>query len=408
MRRAAHIRWVALAVVVLTVACQGTDRRRELPRAGPRRTPTATASPAPSPTASPTASPTPTAPGAPLPADLSLALEPVVTAGLDHPTFLTSPPGDPRLFVLEQTGRVRIVDDGRLLPEPFLDITADVLAGGERGLLGLEFHPRYPDDPRFFVHYTRDPDGATQVVEFRVSGDADRADPTSRRLLAEVAQPASVHNGGTVTFGPGGLLYLGLGDGGWKGDPHDNAQDRSTLLGSIVTIDVDADRSRAQVLHYGLRNPWRITFDVDQLYIADVGQYRFEEIDVVPADAEGLNFGWPIREGSRCYPSGDDCRSEGLVAPVLEYPHDPACAVIGGYVYRGRAIPELQGHYLYTDYCDGSVRSFAYVDGAARYEHDWTADLGRLDMPTSFGRDADGELYIVLTAGEVHRVVARR
>lgn len=411
--------WVVAATLVTLAACAPADRPR--PTALPA--PTATSS---LPSVSPASS---SAPPGPLPRDFRLALRPVVK-GLDHPTYVTAPAGDPRLFVLEQGGRLRVVVDGRLQPQPFLDLSPKVLAGGERGLLGLAFHPDYSRNGRFYVHYTADPDGDSRMEEYRVSSDPNRADPASARLLLQVEQPASQHNGGMITFGPDGNLYLGLGDGG--AEPR--GQDPRQLLGTILRFDPDRrDASRPygipadnpfadgqggapEVWAYGLRNPWRFDFDQDLLYLGDVGEYRFEEIDVVSARAPGLNFGWPIREGRHCYPRlKARCRSQaqgqgqGLVEPVLEYVHDGgACAVIGGFVYRGPAMPELDGRYFYSDFCGGFLKSLWYRDGAVTEHRDWTEAVGGLTLPTSFGTDAAGELYLTVNGGTVYRLVRGR
>ncbi len=347
-----------------------------------------------------------------------LELQPVAE-GLDRPLLVTAAPEDPRLFVLEQPVRVRIVLDGQLLPEPFLDLTALVRAGGERGLLGLAFHPHYADNGRLVVHYS-DQRGDTAVVEYRVSGDPDRADPESARLVLAVDQPASNHNGGTVTFGPDGYLYLGLGDGGGGGDPYRNGQDPSTLLGSILRVDLDSGEDpygippdnpfvegggAPEVWAYGLRNPWRFSFDEGSIYIGDVGQNTWEEIDVAPAEEGGLNYGWPIMEAAHCYPPGRSCNQEGLVLPLHEYGRDLGCTVIGGYVYRGAAIPELTGHYFFSDLCGGWLRSLVVEDGRLAETTEWATGLGRI---FSLGTDAGGELYVAIGEGRVLRVTPVR
>lgn len=409
---------LAAACALLLGACGGSADDAE-PRGEPSQR---TLLPAPSPTRRATVtSPTPSPPPS-VPEDLRLALVPAVE-GLDNPTWVTSPPDDPRLFVLEQGGRVRVVRDGRLLPEPFIDLSPRVLAGGERGLLGLAFHPRYAATGRFYVHYTADPDGDTEVVEYTVtSRDPDRADPASRRVVLTLEQPASQHNGGMIRFGPDGMFYVGLGDGG--GEPR--GQDPSTLYGTILRIDVDrrdggrpygippdnpfADgrEGHPAVWHHGLRNPWRFAFDDGLLYIGDVGEFRFEEIDVVPADVGGSNFGWPIREGRHCFPARE-CRAEGLVDPVFEYDHDDGrCAVVAGPVYRGRSIPGIVGRFFYTDFCDGRLRSLRVVDGEVTEHRDWTPEVGTVPAPLSFGTDADDELYLTASDGVVYRIVADR
>lgn len=345
-----------------------------------------------------------------------------VAAGFSSPLYLTSPVGDAaRLFVVERTGGIRIVKDGVLLAEPFLDLSARTSTEGERGLLGLAFDPDYATTGSFVVHYT-DLAGNTVLSRFQVSADPDRADPASERLILTAAQPFSNHNGGQVAFGPDGFLYLGLGDGGASGDPGGRGQDLSDLLGSILRIDVrSADpytvpadnpfvgqpNARAEVWSYGLRNPWRFSFDrgTGDLYIADVGESQREEIDVsTPAEGagRGLNYGWNIMEGSRCFTS-PGCDRTGLTLPVLEYSHAGGCSVIGGYVYRGGAIPALQGHYFYGDFCQGWVRSFRYAGGSVTDETSWpTLSPGSI---LSFGEDSAGELYVLNAAGGVFRIV---
>jgi glucose/arabinose dehydrogenase len=385
------------------------------------------------PSARPTAarSPSPTSwPATPPPVDLELARE-VVADGLREPVYVTAPPNDPRLFVVEKAGRIRIIEDGRPNPKAFLDIRKRVRAGGstsEQGLLALAFHPEYASSGRFFVHYTSRPDGDTRVVEYRVwESDPDRADEATRRTILRVDQPFRWHNGGMLMFGPDGMLWLGLGDGGVKNDPDNHGQNPRTLLGTILRLDVDArppgqaygipsdnpfanGKSGApEVWATGLRNPWR--FDIDPrrrlLYIADVGEYRFEEINVVHLDRRGPNFGWAVREGAECFSARDtECASKGFVDPALAYLHEDSCAVVGGVVYRGEAIPHLLGHYFYTDFCNGRIRSFRYnARGRIVGRRDWTKQLGRISLPTSFGLDADGELYITSADGTVSRIV---
>lgn len=343
-----------------------------------------------------------------------------VASGLTGPVHLTAPPGDGRLFVVEQPGRIRIIEDGALRTEPFLDLTATVGSGGERGMLGLAFHPDYASNGFFFVDYT-DRNGDTRVERYRVSADRSRADPASAKLILTVQQPFANHNGGLVVFGPDGMLYIGLGDGGSGGDPLGHGQNRATLLGSLLRIDPDggdpygipADNpfvgqagARAEIWAYGLRNPWRFSFDREAgiLYVADVGQNRLEEINAVASTAAGLNYAWNVMEGSQCY-SGSGCNTTGLTLPVLEYDHGEGCSVTGGMVYRGAVIPALRGHYFYADYCRGWVRSFRLENGAARDEREWP--FGNVGQILSFGEDAAGELYVLVTAagqGSVYRI----
>ncbi|GBD32335.1 Aldose sugar dehydrogenase YliI [bacterium HR33] len=344
----------------------------------------------------------------------------VVAGGLVNPVYLTSPPGDPRLFVVEQPGRIRIIEEGGLRQTPFLDISGKVLSGGERGLLSLAFHPNYGVNGLFYVDYT-DTQGNTKVERYRVSADRNRADPNSATLVLAVDQPFSNHNGGLVMFGPDGMLYVGLGDGGSGGDPFGHAQNLGTLLGSLLRIDVDAavpyavpqdnpfvnrPGARGEIWAYGLRNPWRFAFDREggMLYIADVGQNRWEEINAVPIGAAGVNYGWNILEGSECF-NAPSCNREGLTLPVHEYPRTGgACGVIGGFVYRGQQIPQVRGHYFYSDYCAGFLRSFRLVDGKAEDHREW--NVGNLGQVLSFGEDSAGELYILSANGRVYRLAA--
>jgi hypothetical protein len=345
-----------------------------------------------------------------------VALE-VIASGLASPVHLTSPPGDARLFIVEQAGRIRMMRNGQLVQQPFLDIVAKVGSGGERGLLSVAFHPQYATNGLFFVYYT-DRSGDTRVERYRVSADPDVADDASAKLILAVDQPFSNHNGGLVVFGPDGKFYVGLGDGGSGGDPQNNGQNRNTLLGSILRIDVDAGDpyaipadnpfagqagARGEIWAWGLRNPWRFAFDrtTDMLYIADVGQNRLEEINVSPATSAGLNYGWNITEGRDCF-DAPTCDTSGLTLPVFDYDHGPACSITGGYVYRGSGIADVAGHYFYSDYCAGWIRSFRFANGEVTAETDWGIDAGRV---LSFGEDADGELYVLNSDGTVYRMV---
>jgi glucose/arabinose dehydrogenase len=350
-----------------------------------------------------------------------VALE-VVASGLSFPLYLTAPDGDPRLFIVEKGGTIRIVKEGALLPIPFLDISGQVSTGGEQGLLGLAFHPQYAANGRFIVHYT-DPAGDTRVSGFRVSADPDVADAASEVSILAEDQPFPNHNGGQVLFGPDGYLYIMLGDGGSADDPGGRGQSLADLLGSILRVDpldgggytVPADNpfvsstgARPEIWSYGLRNPWRAAFDpaTGDLYIADVGQRRWEEVDVSPsADGagRGLNFGWSIMEGPECF-RDSSCDQEALELPVLSYDHGAGCSITGGFVYRGGAIPALQGHYFYSDFCRGWVRSFRFENGSAVDQFQWPRLAPGGNVP-SFGRDAAGELYVMSTGGVVFKIV---
>ncbi len=344
----------------------------------------------------------------------------VVSPNLNRPIHLTAPAGDARLFVAEQRGTIRIIQNGQLLPTPFLDITSRVSCCGERGLFSIAFHPDYAENGYFFVNFT-DVNGDTRVERFQVSdADANVADPASAVPILFVDQPFDNHNGGQLAFGPDGMLYIGMGDGGGGGDPNGNGQNRTTLLGDLLRIDIDADSPyaippdnpyagstefRQEIWASGLRNPWRFSFDMvdEMLYIADVGQNMWEEINAVPADEAGINYGWDIMEGRHCFPATAQCNQDGLRLPVHEYSHDDGCSVTGGFVYRGNAIPALRGHYFYSDYCTGFLKSFRVQGGIATDHRTW--EVGELGRVLSFGQDAAGEIYILTDNGVVRRIV---
>ncbi|MFQ5966025.1 MAG: PQQ-dependent sugar dehydrogenase [Acidimicrobiia bacterium] len=352
-----------------------------------------------------------------VPEPSSLFYETTVT-GLPFPVGIESLAGDPRLFVVAKEGRIFVTDPSSDL-RVFLDIRDLVRDRGEQGLLGLAFHPDYAQSGRFFVHYS-DGSGDTRVVEYRRSAGSDLADPDPVRVILTADQPAGNHNGGQLSFGPDGYLYLGLGDGGGANDQFGQGQRPDTLLGTILRLDVDSgvpyeippdnpyvDGGGApQVWAYGLRNPWRFSFDRGLLYIGDVGQNAFEEIDVAPGDVGGLNYGWPITEGLHCFRPVSGCDVAGLTLPVLEIAHrdSGSCSVTGGVVYRGSAIPSLGGHYLYSDYCAGYLRSFRYQGGEAVDQTDWTDQVGRLEGLSSFGVDSTGEIYVAVRDGRVLRI----
>jgi hypothetical protein len=352
----------------------------------------------------------------PIPADLKLKLE-EVAAGLNNPVYLTSPPGDTRLFVVEQPGRIRIIENGQLIAAPYLDITSRVLSGGERGLLSVAFHPEYRTNGFFYVYFTG-AGGEIRIERFTVSSNANQANASSAKVILTIPHPRSNHNGGLAVFGPDGMLYLGTGDGGGGGDPDLNGQNQNTLLGKLLRIDVNGgdpyaipagnpfagrNDARAEIWAMGLRNPWRYSFDLPSgnLFIADVGQDVTEEVNVAAANRAGVNYGWNVTEGSNCYQSSS-CNKSNFQLPVLEYNHDAGqCSITGGFVYRGSAIPELSGTYFYADYCAGWVRSFKY-DGAASDRRQW--DLGSAGNITSFGLDSSGEIYLISGNGRVYRI----
>jgi len=383
-------------------------------------TPTPSSQTTPSPAV--TARPTSTPPAAsPTPAFPALRLTPIAS-GLDRPLFVGSAPdGSPRLYVVEQTGGIKIVAAGAVRTAPFLDLSGVVSCCGERGLLGLAFHPDYAANGRFFVNYTNR-DGNSVVEEYaRSSGDPTIAEPRPVRTFFTVEQPFANHNGGMLAFGPDGLLYVGLGDGGGSGDPDGNGQSITTKLGKILRIDVDRyptpppgnlTGGDPDIWDYGLRNPWRFSFDrtTGDLYIGDVGQNLYEEVDVEPKGQGGRNYGWRITEGLHCYEPPSGCDMSGITLPVVEYGHDVGCSITGGYVYRGAAIPGLTGYYLYGDYCSGRVWTFTWSAGAVANHVEITGDLDPaklLTSITSFGEDGAGELYVVVGEGSVFRIDAR-
>jgi glucose/arabinose dehydrogenase len=359
---------------------------------------------------------------APSPGPVTLGLQ-AIAQGLDFPLYLTSPPGDDRLFIVQKEGAIRVIKGGTVQDAPFLDLTHTVQSeGGEQGLLGLAFPPDYASSGRFIVHYI-DLSGDTHVSLFQVSSDPDRADPASESVLLTVPQPGVAHKGGQVLFGPDGFLYIGLGDG--DDDDHGRGQSLDDLLGSILRIDVSSGNTyavppdnpfvgttdaRPEIWSYGFRNPWRFTFDrgTGDLYIGDVGESDWEEVDYASAadgSGRGVNYGWSLMEGLHCF-RGQACDQTGLALPVWEYSHADGCTVIGGYVYRGAAIPALQGTYFYADYCAGWVRSFRMEAGVTVDRTDWP-ELRPGGQVTSFGEDAAGELYLVTEQGGVFKIVPR-
>lgn len=374
----------------------------------------------------PTVTPTPVAP--PIPASVpelirSLKLEPVL-GGLefDSPTNLEQAP-DGRVFVTEQEGRVLAFPGAALAGgDPagveLLDIRDRVRTrGSEEGLLGLALSPDFSETGHFFVYYSASDPRRSIISRFVAEAGAERVDPDSELVILEVPQPYSNHNGGQLAFGPDGRLYVGLGDGGSAGDPLGSGQDTSTLLGSILRIDVSAATpqepygvppgnpfaggdGRGEIWAYGLRNPWRFSFDrsTGEMWAGDVGQNRWEEIDLVEG---GGNYGWNVLEGSHCFSPSDGCRREGTVPPVWEYPLESgACSVIGGYVYRGEAIPWLAGVYVFGDFCTGDVMGLRQDGG--RYTAELLAAAGLRIV--SFGQDNAGELYLLSQRSGIFRL----
>lgn len=333
-------------------------------------------------------------------------------ATLEQPVAMASRAGDDRLYVAERVGRIQVLRDGQPQPDAFLDISDETTTDSERGLLGLAFSP---DGDRLYLSST-DLEGDSRLDEWTLEGDT----ATSRRPVMAVEQPYSNHNGGNIVFGPDGYLYYGLGDGGSGGDPEGNGQNTSTLLGALLRIDpepdgsepygipednpfVDDPEARPEIWAYGLRNPWRFSFDAKtgDLWIADVGQNRVEEVNFMPAgEGAGANYGWNLFEGTRplAADAGDPQVGE---APVYEYPNNGGCSVTGGVVYRGNAFPELQGDYLFSDFCDGQIRALTQSSGAAQR----VSDLGvGAEAVVGFGEDQAGEVFVLSLSGPVLRL----
>ncbi|HYH92335.1 MAG TPA: PQQ-dependent sugar dehydrogenase [Candidatus Saccharimonadales bacterium] len=409
---------LTLILLAALAACGG-------PTTSPGRTDPASEAPA---SASPRATPGPTADASDEPhpsadAAPTLALEPVAS-GLDAPLDIAWRPSAPDdLFIAEQVGRVQLVRDGAVGDRPVLDIAGLVTAGGERGLLGLAFHPD-PEDRRFFVYYTA-LDGAQVLASYELdANEEDVADPDSGRILLRMEDRFGNHNGGSLTFGPDGFLYVGTGDGGGGGDPLGSGQSLETLLAKVLRLDVDipADGddpygipednpfagqagARPEIFHTGLRNPWRIRFDreTDDLWIGDVGQNAWEEIDVARAGASGVDFGWNVMEATHCYEPETGCDPTGLTLPIAEYGHDEGCSVTGGTVYRGPSQAALVGWYVFSDYCSGRVW-VTPADGDETREASVALDSGR--SVSAIAEDAQGELYATdLSSGELLRFV---
>ena len=344
-----------------------------------------------------------------------------VAEGFDHPLFLCSAPGETRVLVVEQPGRIRWIESGRPSKRVFLDVSHQVSYGGERGLLGLAFHPNYASNGFLYINYT-DRSGDTQVVRYTVRADRDSVEAGSAKSILSVIQPFANHNGGMLAFGPDSMLYISMGDGGAAGDPFANGQNVRALLGKMLRLDVDhgdpyaippgnpfhdhPNDGRAEIWATGLRNPWRFSFDpgAGLLIIGDVGQNKYEEIDVVDAARAGANYGWNVREGAHGY-GFPRPGPANRVEPAVEYDHHDGCSVTGGYAYRGRAMPDLAGTIFYSDYCSGWLRSFRWKNGKATDQTQW--NVGKLGSVTSFGEDADGELYVVAYDGKIWKLVAR-
>jgi glucose/arabinose dehydrogenase len=392
-----------IATLLAAVACSDPPPPSTPSRSSTVATPTSSAS------QSPELSPVPNL--------AAVRIRLVEVAALEQPLAMAVRPGDPRLYVAEKPGRVVAIRDRRVAGVPVLDLTGQVSTGFEQGLLGLAFSPR---GDHLYVNYT-DTNGDTHVTEFAMAGS--RADPATRRDVLLVDQPYSNHNGGNLAFGPDGYLYIGLGDGGSGGDPHGNGQSLTTLLGKMLRVDprpagergyrippdnpfVGRPDARPAIWAYGLRNPWRYSFDrlTGDLWIGDVGQSAWEEVDLQPSDSSGgENYGWNLREGDHPFGGGDP--SKRTVRPVFEYSQaDGGCTVTGGYVYRGEDIPDLFGAYVFADYCLGRLEAIR-VEGGRVVDH---RVLGP-DVPdvSSFGEDARGELYVMSLGGDLYRLAPR-
>lgn len=372
----------------------------------------------------------------------------LIADGFSKPVYAAALPGSPGcLVVLEQKGIIKVVQNSQVLRKVFLDITDrvhhPVSPGDERGLMGLAFHPEYKQNGFLYVNYV-DEDDVTHISRFQVTDNTLRPDPKSEKILFTLQQPFSNHNGGHLDFGPkDGYLYISLGDGGKFGDPYNHAQNLETLFGALLRINVDAGdpygipadnpfinnpKARPEIWAWGLRNVWRFSFDskTGDLYMGDVGQNKWEEIDYQPANSSGgENYGWRIMEANHCYNPETDCDETGLVKPILEYPNDAnymrvltgmdepnvdGCSVTGGYVYRGKAIPELRGTYFFADYCSGNIWTFKVDDGQAVDFRNRTEEIaiGGGDFTTyisSFGEDENGELVVVDYNGGIYRII---
>ncbi len=350
------------------------------------------------------------------PAAIGIELEPIVTTGLSSPVLVTSArDGSNRLFIVEQTGRIKVLQPNSNTPTVFLNVVNKIVSGGERGLLGLTFHPNFSNNRRFFINYTRQGDGATVIAEYRASLANPNLADINEVVLLTIAQPFANHNGGMVEFGPDGFLYIGMGDGGGANDPGDRAQNLNDLLGKMLRIDVDlpngqlpysspsdnpffgAIAGRDEIYAYGLRNPWRFSFDklTGQLYAADVGQGVIEEIDII---TRGGNYGWKVLEGTRCTGNGSiPCARPGFIPPLFEYNHSGGrCSVTGGYVYRGAKLSLPFGSYVYGDYCTGEI--FLLTGNTQEVLLDTNLNI------SSFGEDEAGEIYVAGLAGAIYRI----
>jgi glucose/arabinose dehydrogenase len=417
-----------LVAMALLVGCAATSATTPLPATSTADTPAPSVAVATSSSAQPTlaaaatpAEATPAPETTPAPTGNNLATAKIalksIAEGLKQPVYVTHAGDDSgRLFVVEKAGRIVLLRDGVPASAPFLDISDRVGSiGSEQGLLSVAFHPQFSQNGRLFVDYT-DSNGDTVISRFQASGDS--ADPASEAVLLTIDQPYANHNGGLVLFGPDGDLYIGMGDGGSGGDPQGNGQNRETLLGKLLRLNVDGDtytippdnpwpnggEAKPEIWAYGLRNPWRFSFDraTGDMYIADVGQGEYEEINVQRSGSGGQNYGWNITEGNHCFRSSS-CDSNDTVAPIAEYDHSQGCSITGGYIYRGAAFPSLQGLYFYGDYCSGRIWALSETAPGSWQER----ELLKTDLSiSSFGEDQAGEVYLTDLGGTLYQIVA--
>ncbi len=375
----------------------------------------------------------------------------LIADGYKKPVFITSYPNNAKvLYIVEQAGLIKIIKDGKKLSRPFFDINKRVVnpnrPGDERGLLGFAFHPNHTNNGKFYINYM-DNDGNTIISEFSTNSEL-RANHKSERIILKLKQPYGNHNGGDIQFGPDGYLYISIGDGGKAGDPLNAGQDLSSLFGKIIRIDIEQKPygipksnpffgqkdKREEIWAWGLRNVWRFSFDkqTGDKYLADVGQNKWEEVNFEPASSKGgLNYGWRIMEANHCYDPKENCPTDGLIKPIIEYPNDanhPAfafriieelsfsetdvegCSVTGGYVYRGQKIKSMQGQYIFGDYCSGNIWTLKVVNGKALNFKNRTEEIniGGGEFTTyisSFGQDSDGEIYIIDYNGGIYKLI---
>ena len=375
----------------------------------------------------------------------------LIADGYKKPVFITSYPNNAKLlYIVEQAGLIKLINDGKKLSRPFFDINKRVVnpnrPGDERGLLGFAFHPNHTNNGKFYINYM-DNDGNTIISEFSTNSEL-RANHKSERIILKLKQPYGNHNGGDIQFGPDGYLYISIGDGGKAGDPLNAGQDLSSLFGKIIRIDIEQEPygipksnpffgqkdKREEIWAWGLRNVWRFSFDkqTGDKYLADVGQNKWEEVNFEPASSKGgLNYGWRIMEANHCYDPKENCPTEGLIKPIIEYPNDanhPAfafriieelsfsetdvegCSVTGGYVYRGQKIKSMQGQYIFGDYCSGNIWTLKVVNGKAINFKNRTEEIniGGGEFTTyisSFGQDSDGEIYIIDYNGGIYKLI---